>query len=113
MDNKVITAHIHSSLSEKVNQIATKLERPKSWIVKQALSAWVDQEEKQKKFIPEVLADVDENRMVTRKKTTEEKRTEVVQLYLTLEEKKRLEEKAGLVPLAAFVRHNLKINNFI
>jgi len=32
-------------LAEKVYQLATRLERSRGWIIKQALSAWIDQEE--------------------------------------------------------------------
>ncbi|TGV63940.1 CopG family transcriptional regulator, partial [Mesorhizobium sp. M00.F.Ca.ET.158.01.1.1] len=45
MDTKVITAHVPLPLAEKVDQLAARLERPRGWTVKQALSAWVDLEE--------------------------------------------------------------------
>jgi hypothetical protein len=43
---KVVTAHIPLPLVEKVDRLAARLDRPRSWIVKQALAAWVDREER-------------------------------------------------------------------
>ncbi|WP_226844192.1 CopG family ribbon-helix-helix protein [Acidithiobacillus ferriphilus] len=47
------------SLAEKVDQMAVRLERSRSWILKQALSAWIDQEEERSRLTREALADVD------------------------------------------------------
>ena len=44
-ETKVLTAHVPLPLADKVDQLAARLERSRGWIVKQALSAWVDQEE--------------------------------------------------------------------
>lgn len=59
MDTKVLTAHIPLPLAEKVDQIAARLERSRGWIVKQALSAWIGQEEEHRRLTLEALADVD------------------------------------------------------
>lgn len=59
MGTKVLTAHIPLPLAEKVDQIAARLERSRGWIVKQALSAWVGQEEEHRRLTLEALADVD------------------------------------------------------
>ena len=48
---------MHSSLAEKVDQLAARLERSRGWIVKQALTAWVDQEEERSRLTREALAD--------------------------------------------------------
>lgn len=40
---RTVTAHVPAELAEKVDLMAERLERSKNWIVKQALSAWVDQ----------------------------------------------------------------------
>jgi predicted transcriptional regulator len=45
MNTKVLTAHVPIPLAEKIDQIAARIERSRGWIVKQALSDWVDQEE--------------------------------------------------------------------
>lgn len=64
MDTKVITAHVPLPLAEKVDELAARLERPRGWIVKQALSAWVDLEEERRRLTLEALADVDAGRVI-------------------------------------------------
>ena len=61
---KVITAHVPLPLAEKVDQIAARLERPRGWIVKQALAAWVEKEEAHRRLTLEALADVDEGAVI-------------------------------------------------
>jgi len=56
---KVLTAHVPLPLADKIDQIATRLERSRGWIMKQALSAWIDQEEERSRLTREALADVD------------------------------------------------------
>ena len=56
---KVLTAHVPLSLSNKVDQMASRLERSRGWIMKQALSAWIAQEEERDRLTQEALADVD------------------------------------------------------
>ena len=64
MDTKVLTAHIPLPLAEKVDQIAGRLERSRGWIVKQALAAWVEQEEKRHLMTVEAFADVDNGQVI-------------------------------------------------
>lgn len=56
---KVITTHVPLPLAEKVDQMAARLERSRGWIMKQALSAWIDQEEERNRLTREALVDVD------------------------------------------------------
>ena len=63
-DTKVLTAHVPLPLAEKVDQWAARLERSRGWIVKQALAAWIDQEEERSRLIHEALADVDAGRVI-------------------------------------------------
>lgn len=63
-ETKVFTAHVPLPLAEKVDQLATRLERSRGWIVKQALSAWIDQEEERSRLTREALADVDGGRVI-------------------------------------------------
>lgn len=58
-DTKVLTAHVPLPLAEKVDQLAAKLERSRGWVMKQALAAWVDQEEERSRLTREAMADVD------------------------------------------------------
>ena len=64
VDTKVLTAHIPLPLAEKVDQLAARLERSRGWIIKQALSSWIDQEEERSRLTREALADVDAGRVI-------------------------------------------------
>jgi len=64
VETKVITAHVPLPLAEKVDALAARLERPRGWIVKQALSAFVDGEEERRRLTLEALEDVDAGRVI-------------------------------------------------
>jgi predicted transcriptional regulator len=64
METKVLTAHVPLPLAEKVDEMATRLDRSRGWIVKQALSAWIAQEEERRQLTLEALADVDAGRVI-------------------------------------------------
>ncbi len=64
MTTKVLTAHVPLALAKKVDRLAARMERPRGWIVKQALAAWVDQEEERRSLTLEALADVDAGRVI-------------------------------------------------
>lgn len=64
MNTKVLTAHVPIPLAEKIDQIAARMERSRGWIVKQALSAWVDQEEERRRMTLEGMADVEVGQVV-------------------------------------------------
>ncbi|MBB2673698.1 UNVERIFIED_ORG: putative transcriptional regulator [Rhizobium etli] len=64
METKVLTAHVPLPLAQKVDQLAVRLERSRGWIVKQALTAWIDQEEERRRLTLEALADVDSGNVI-------------------------------------------------
>ena len=64
MTTKVLTAHVPLPLAERVDQLAARLERSRGWIIKQALAAWVEQEEERRRLTLEALADVDAGRVI-------------------------------------------------
>ena len=64
MTTKVLTAHVPLPLAEKVDQMAARLERSRGWIMKQALTAWIDQEEERRRLTIEALADVDNGQVI-------------------------------------------------
>ncbi|HFL4097344.1 TPA: CopG family ribbon-helix-helix protein [Escherichia coli] len=55
---KVITAHVPLPMADKVDQMAARLERSRGWVIKQALSAWLAQEEERNRLTLEALDDV-------------------------------------------------------
>ena len=61
---KVLTAHVPLDLAEKVDAMASRLERSRGWVLKQALAAWVDLEEERHRLLLEAMADVDAGRLI-------------------------------------------------
>jgi predicted transcriptional regulator len=70
METKVLTAHVPLPLAEKVDELATRLERSRGWVVKQALTAWVEQEEERRRLTLDGLADVDAGRVIDHEAVT-------------------------------------------
>jgi predicted transcriptional regulator len=64
MATRLLTADLPEELANKVDQLAAKLDRPKSSIVTEALSAWVDLEEEHHRATLEGLADARAGRLV-------------------------------------------------
>ena len=64
IETMVLTAHIPVALAEKVDLLAARLERSRGWIMKQALSAWIDREEERSRLTREALVDVDAGRII-------------------------------------------------
>lgn len=65
IETKVLTAHVPLLLAERVDELATRMERSRGWVVKQALMAWIDQEDERRRLTLEALADVDANQVVS------------------------------------------------
>ena len=63
-DMKVLTAHVPLALAEKVDRMAARLERSRGWVVKQALTTWLAEEEERTRLTHEALADVADGRVV-------------------------------------------------
>jgi predicted transcriptional regulator len=63
-ETKILTAHVPLSLADRVDQLAARLERSQGWVIKQALTDWVDQEEERSRLTREALADVDAGRVI-------------------------------------------------
>ena len=59
-----VTVQVPVHLAEKVDLMTENLGRSRDWIVKQALSAWIDQEEERSLLTHEALADVDAGRVI-------------------------------------------------
>jgi|JI7StandDraft_1071085.scaffolds.fasta_scaffold384020_2 predicted transcriptional regulator len=61
---RVITAHVPEDLANKVDEIAEKMDRSKAWIVKQALSNYVAEEQAKYEMTLEAMRSVEEGRFV-------------------------------------------------
>lgn len=64
MTSRVVTAHIPDQLAQQIDQLAERLDRPRGWIVKQALTEWVALEARRHQLTLEGLADVDAGRIL-------------------------------------------------
>jgi predicted transcriptional regulator len=64
MHTKVLTAHVPLPLAKKIDDLAERLDRPHAWIVKQALTAWVSEEEERHRLTLAGMADVTAGRIV-------------------------------------------------
>lgn len=58
-ETRVITSHVPRPLADQVDALATRLERSRGWIVKQALAEYVALEGRRNQMTLEALADVD------------------------------------------------------
>jgi len=64
MDTRVVTAHLPTDLAKKLDGLAERLDRPKGWIVKEAIASFISLEEKRHQLTLEALVDVDAQRTV-------------------------------------------------
>lgn len=64
MDTRVVTAHLPADLAEKLDGLSQRLDRPKGWIVKEAIASFISLEEKRHRLTLEALEDVDARRTV-------------------------------------------------
>jgi len=63
METRVVTSHLPAELAEKLDGLAERLDRPRGWIVKEALASYVALEEERHRLTLEALADVKAGRM--------------------------------------------------
>lgn len=59
METRILTAHVRVPLAAKLDELANRLERSRGWIVKQALTSWIDAEEAKRRLTLEAMAEVD------------------------------------------------------
>lgn len=64
MPERVVTAHIPERLAREVDRLAGRLDRPRGWIVKEALARYVELERKRHALTIEALDEVDAGRLV-------------------------------------------------
>lgn len=64
MADRVLTAHVPEALAQEVDRLAERLDRPRGWLVKEALARYVDLERARHELTLEGLADVEAGRLV-------------------------------------------------
>lgn len=64
MTTRVLTAHVPKALAQDVDALAKRLDRPRGWIMKEALVTYLELEKRRYELTLEGLADVDAGRTV-------------------------------------------------
>jgi predicted transcriptional regulator len=64
-DTRVVTANLPIDLVSRMDRIAARIDRSKSWIVRQAVAEWLADEERRHEMTLESLKSVDEGRTLT------------------------------------------------
>lgn len=63
-DTRTLTAHVPVDLAEKIDIVASRLDRSRNWVIKQALAGWIEQEEMHHRLTLEALEDVDSGQVI-------------------------------------------------
>jgi predicted transcriptional regulator len=63
-DGRVVTAKLPDDLVFRMDEIANRIDRSKSWIVRQALTEWLAEEERRYELTLEALKDVERGRTI-------------------------------------------------
>ena len=64
-DGRVVTAKLPDDLVDRMDQVADRIERSKSWIVREALSQWLAEEQRRYELTLEGLKDFEEGRVLS------------------------------------------------
>ena len=59
MANRVVTAHIPDQLARRLDSLAERLERPRGWVVKEAIEGYLALDEERHRQTLAALAEVD------------------------------------------------------
>jgi predicted transcriptional regulator len=63
-DGRVVTAKLPEDMVSRMDEIATRIDRSKSWIVRQAVAEWLAEEQRRYELTLEALRSVDEGRTI-------------------------------------------------
>ena len=64
MATRVVTAHLPAELAEKLDGLADRLDRPRGWLVKEAVEAYVGLAEERRRETLEALREVKAGQVV-------------------------------------------------
>jgi predicted transcriptional regulator len=70
-DGRVVTAKLPDELVSQMDEVADRIDRTKSWIVRQAVSEWLAEEQRRHELTLEALKSVDEGRTFTQEEIEE------------------------------------------
>ena len=61
-EGKVVTAKLPDALAAHLDEVASRIERTKSWIMREAISQWLAEEDRRYELTMEALRDVEAGR---------------------------------------------------
>ena len=61
-DGRVVTAKLPDDLVSKMDEVAGRMDRSKSWIVRQAVAEWLAEERRRYELTLEAMKSVDEGK---------------------------------------------------
>jgi predicted transcriptional regulator len=64
-DGRVITAKLPVDLVKRLDEAAERIDRSKSWIVREAVGEWLAEEQRRHEMTLEALAEVEQGRTVS------------------------------------------------
>jgi predicted transcriptional regulator len=68
---RVITAKLPDELVSQMDEVADRLDRSKSWIVREAVSDWLAEEQRRHELTLEAMNSMDEGRFFTQEEAEE------------------------------------------
>jgi predicted transcriptional regulator len=63
-DGRVVTAKLPDDLVLEMDEVASRMDRSKSWIVREAVSQWLAEERRRHELTLEALKDFEEGRVI-------------------------------------------------
>jgi len=63
-DGRVVTANLPEDLVARMEAVANRIDRSKSWIVREAVAEWLAEEQRRYELTLEALRDVEEGRTI-------------------------------------------------
>ena len=63
-EGRVVTANLPDELVSRMDEVAGRIDRSKSWIVREAVAEWLAEEQRRHELTLEALKDVDEGRTI-------------------------------------------------
>jgi predicted transcriptional regulator len=64
-EGRVVTAKLPDDLVSRMDEVANRMERSKSWIVREAVTEWLAEEQRRYEMTLEGLKDIDEGRLIS------------------------------------------------
>jgi predicted transcriptional regulator len=61
-DGRVVTAKLPDDLVSRLDEVSDRIDRSKSWIVREAITEWLAEEQRRYELTLEAMKDIDEGR---------------------------------------------------